>query len=123
VSKRFGYGNLAVAQPQAKPRQHAKRTVAVRTRTRLSMGEKLAYLGALLAVLATLVFLLDRQSQIVENNYQIQALQKQIAQTREENVALQLKIAELSSPQRVYAIAKKYGLVANDGAVRWLDRP
>ncbi|GAB6932567.1 cell division protein FtsL [Calditerricola satsumensis] len=123
MSKRIGYGNLAVAQPQVKPRQQEKRRVAVRARTRLSLREKLAYLGALLAVLGTLGFLLDRQSQIVENNYQIQALQKQIAQTREENIALQLKIAELSSPQRVYAVAKKYGLVANEGAVRWLNRP
>ncbi len=68
--------------------------------------EKLFYLFSVVFVVVMASIVISNYAQIVEYNYSIQNVEKSIYQLQEENDNLQLKIAELSSPERIIDIAQ-----------------
>ncbi|WP_082732413.1 cell division protein FtsL [Tepidibacillus decaturensis] len=68
-------------------------------------------------------FIISGYAQISEYNYSIQNLEKSIAKTNEENDTLQLKIAELSAPERIIKIAQEeLGMALNEEQVIILSK-
>lgn len=88
----------------------------------ISAGEKVLYIAALLLVVGCLSVLLAGNAQISQLNYEIQFLEKEIAQINELNAYLQLEVAELSSPERIIGIATtELGLNQEKSTVRILS--
>jgi len=59
-----------------------------------------------------------RYNQISQNNYQIQVLTREIAEIKDENEAMRLKVDEMSSPKRIGIEAEKMGMVLDMKSVR-----
>lgn len=88
----------------------------------ISTGEKLLYIAALLLVVGCLSMILAGNAAISQLNYEIQFLEKEIAQINEMNAYLQLEVAELSSPERIIGIATtELGLNQEKSMVRILS--
>jgi len=82
------------------------------------MGEKLFYLFCVLFIVSLASIVIAGYAQIAKYNYSIQQLESSIKQNYEQNDQLQLKIAELSSPDRIIEIAQNdLGMALNEQQV------
>ncbi|MFV9509994.1 cell division protein FtsL [Tepidibacillus sp. LV47] len=113
-------GNLAY-QLREKQTVHKKSAIKIK-KSSIPIGEKLFYLVTVLIVGAIASVIISNYAQIVEYNYQIQKQEQSIKAIQIENENLQLKIAELSSPERILAIAKeRLGMKLNEEQVIMLS--
>lgn len=81
----------------------------------IHVKEKVFYLFSVAFVVIMASIVISNYAQIVEYNYSIQKVEKSITQIVEENDSLQLKIAELSSPERILDIAQnKLGMTVEE---------
>ncbi|NGQ93711.1 cell division protein FtsL [Brevibacillus sp. SYP-B805] len=108
-------GNLAVDMEPARSSSRSKRTVKIKPT--LPAGEKLLYLFFILLVVAGVGFVGTRYAQISEYNHEIQNLKQEIKEQQETNASLQQKIEEMSSRERIEAVARELGMVPASGAV------
>ncbi|WP_339062299.1 cell division protein FtsL [Tepidibacillus marianensis] len=116
----YNNGNLAY---QLKEREVVQKTIRTKVkRITIPVQEKLIYLVAVLFVVSVASIIISNYAQIVEYNYSIQKQEQFIKKTQMENESLQLKIAELSSPERILAIAEnKLGMKLNEQQVVMLS--
>lgn len=127
----YQYGNVALKyqnKRSANELRFVKQVghVAVKeqelVKTGLSTGEKLLYIFAILLVVGSLSVILMGKAAISQLNYEIQFLEKEIAQIKDMNAMLQLEVAALSSPDRIIGIAtSELGLNQEKSTVRILS--
>ncbi len=72
------------------------------------------YLGLILLLVAMAGFVGLRYLQISQYNYQIQSLNKQITKMQGQNEALQLKIDQMSTRDRIVAEATRQGMLPSE---------
>jgi cell division protein FtsL len=108
-------GNLAVEVESKRSAARSKRTVKIKPT--LPAGEKLLYLFFILLVVTGVGFVGTRYAQISQYNHEIQNLKQEIKEQQETNASLQQKIEEMSSRERIEAVARELGMVPASGAV------
>ncbi|WP_255298412.1 cell division protein FtsL [Brevibacillus dissolubilis] len=99
---------------QPLPPAQRKRKRVVKTTQGVPTGEKLMYLGLILLLVAMAGFVGLRYLQISQYNYQIQSLNKQITKMQGQNEALQLKIDQMSTRDRIVAEATRQGMLPSE---------
>ncbi|MCR8980347.1 cell division protein FtsL [Brevibacillus laterosporus] len=113
----YSRGNLAYEVNRRSPSpKKMKRTVKIRPGVPTS--EKLMYLLLIFALVIATSIIGFRYNQISQNNYQIQVLTREIAEIKDENEAMRLKVDEMSSPKRIGIEAEKMGMVLDMKSVR-----
>lgn len=95
-------GNLAYKQNEKK---YVKRKTNIKKKT-IPTKEKLYYLFSVIFVVVLASIVISGYAQISELNYSIQKSENSIEQINNDNEDLQIKIAELSSPERIINIAQ-----------------
>jgi len=116
----YSNGNLAYQLNEREVVQ--KRVTPKAKKYTMPLQEKLIYLVAVLFVVSVASIIISNYAQIVEYNYAIQKQEQFIKKTQMENESLQLKIAELSSPERILAIAEnRLGMKLNEQQVVMLS--
>ncbi|MGC5325607.1 cell division protein FtsL [Brevibacillus sp. SYSU BS000544] len=111
-------GNLAVELDRQQEKTTAKKKRTVIIKSSIPMMEKLLYLFFVCMIVTAVGFVGYRYVQISEYNYQIQKAKRDIATLHEQNAALQLKVEQMSSRDRVVPMAESMGMVLSPGAVR-----
>ncbi|TCS84421.1 cell division protein FtsL [Tepidibacillus fermentans] len=113
-------GNLAYQAREKETVQ--KKTVTKVKKSTMPIREKLFYLVMVLLVVVVASVIISNYAQIVEYNYLIQKQEQAIKAIQLENESLQLKIANLSSPERILSIAqKKLGMKLNEEQIVMLS--
>lgn len=85
----------------------------------IELREKLFYLAVVVIIVLVAGAIMSRYALISQYNYEIQKTTEQIVSIQEGNKSLQLKIDELSSPERIKKIAEnEMGMTANETTVR-----
>ena len=117
----YSNGNLAYQLQEKEP---VKKVIATKKakKSPMPLKEKLFYLVTVIFVVAISSIVISNYAQIVEYNYTIQKQEQEIKNTQLENEQLQLKIAELSSPERILSIAEEqFGMQLNEEQVVMLS--
>jgi len=117
---RMVYGNLAVKQ-EYETRYKKEKVIRYRkvsVRHGLPVKEKLTYLLLVVLFVALSGVLLSRYAYVAELNYKVLGAKSEIANLEKEIDLLQLKVAELSSPDRILKIAEEMGLTQHEGNVK-----
>jgi cell division protein FtsL len=109
-------GNLAVEVEQSRSAFTAKRTVKVKPT--IPAGEKLLYLFFILLIVVGVGYVGVRYVAISQYNHEIQNLKQEIRENEEMNASLLQKIEEMSSRERIEAVAQELGMVPASGAVQ-----
>lgn len=102
--------------------QHVKTTKKVKRRirkARITRGEKWLIAFLLIATLILSIFVVTNYANIYAKDQEIIQLERQIAQQQKINESLQMKVAELSAPERIMYFAKEeLGMSLDDEKVR-----
>lgn len=117
---RMVYGNLA-AKHEYETRYKKEKVIRYRkvsVRHGLPVKEKLTYLLLVVLFVAISGVLLSRYAYVAELNYKVLGAKSEIANMEKEIELLQLKVAELSSPDRILKIAEEMGLTQQEGNVK-----
>lgn len=115
----FNQGNLAVdIQRKRKPATKTIQKKKVLVRYGISGKEKMAFLIAIILMVSVAIGVLTRFSLVSNYNYQFAGIQKQIKQLQDDNNQLKIQMDQLSSPERIQAVAKEMGLTGNEGTVK-----
>lgn len=72
----------------------------------MPVKEKLFYLFSVIFIVSLAGIVISGYALIAEYNYSAQKLEKSISDIKKENEQIQIKIAELSSPDRIIQIAQ-----------------
>ncbi|WP_110112927.1 cell division protein FtsL [Bacillus sp. CGMCC 1.16541] len=104
-------------QHQQQSQSQSKRVLKQKKR-RISLGEKLIYVGFFAMLLFGAVQVVSNQAALYEVNASIQNLEGQIEQQERVNNELKLEVVELSTYERIWAEAKKLGLDLNENNVK-----
>lgn len=104
-------------QPNQTPKERRVQVV-VKSKAWLTRGEKILYsLFGIILILCS-YYLVSFSSATDTLNRDIQALQEEIELKQIQNESLTYKINELSRPERIKAIAEKYGLKVQNTKVK-----
>lgn len=108
-------GNLAVKTgesvrqaPERKPARKAAPTPSI------PLGEKLAYLAAILFCMAVAGAILWQYAQIYSINTRIQQIEREITVLEKENRLLELEAQRLQEPKRLIELGKALGFVQSE---------
>ncbi|EGL82167.1 cell division protein FtsL [Caldalkalibacillus thermarum TA2.A1] len=132
----YQYGNVAVKyqnekrnkhlsrqQHKQEPKQPPQHQPHPQGQSLLSSREKMLYLFAVLIVIAALSLLMARGALLTEMNYELQALERELEQLEENNAKLEVEVIQLSSPERILAIAQnELGMDMRERTVKVLSR-
>jgi cell division protein FtsL len=109
-------GNLAVktgeSYRKAPERKPAQKEAA--PRRSIPLGEKLAYLAAILFCMAVAGAILWQYAQIYSVNTRIQQIEREIAALEKENRLLELEAQRLQEPKRLIELGKALGFVQSE---------
>lgn len=142
----YQYGNVAVKYRQqqrrvptrnytyALPQSHTKRTKAVPQpgvqsntnalprKSVFSSTEKITYLTAVLFIIGTLCYLMAQSAAISQTSYDLQTIEKDLAQIVVQNDHLEQEVMALSTPERILQIAQQeLGMQAEASKVKILS--
>ena len=112
--------NLArkvLEQQQAEQSVQIKRKVKIK-KSWLTPGEKIIGVTFAGMVCFGAIHLISNQSQIYEANKDLQVVQDKITEQQKVNEDLKVQVSELSSYDRIFAKAKKMGLVKDENNVK-----
>ncbi|WP_202076970.1 cell division protein FtsL [Caldalkalibacillus salinus] len=126
----YQYGNVAT-QYQKEHKKRVNPTHQKRPQTQphsspkgMTTGEKVLYLLTVIIVVTVSSLLLMRSATISQLSYDIQTLEREVVNIEDQNAALSLEVAELSSPERIERIAREeWGLSLTESTVRILPTP
>ncbi|GGK15635.1 hypothetical protein GCM10010965_05760 [Caldalkalibacillus thermarum] len=132
----YQYGNVAVKyqnekrnkhlsrqQHKQEPKQPSQHQPHPQGQSLLSSREKMLYLFAVLIVIAALSLLMARGALLTEMNYELQALERELEHLEENNAKLEVEVIQLSSPERILAIAQnELGMDMRERTVKVLSR-
>lgn len=109
-------------QPDPSAPHHPMRkkqvTVKVRKQSWITKGEKLLYSIVGIGLIVMSYFSVTYSSSTDSLNREIQSLEREIEQKQIENEGLAYEVKELSKPERIKAIAEKYGLQIQNTKVK-----
>ncbi|HWL27173.1 MAG TPA: cell division protein FtsL [Ureibacillus sp.] len=95
-----------------------KPTIKQAKRKQITAKEKVLYLAFVIVVSLLAVTILHKQSSIQQSTIEIQKIQSQITEISKQNVDLKVKVAELSTYDRIMEKAKSLGLTLNEKNVK-----
>lgn len=92
-------------------------------RGRITKGEKLLWMMLTMAVVAASIFMVSNYATIYNINTSIQQVEAEQQAQIKQNEELQVKVTELSAPDRIIDIAEdKLGMQLNDQNVEVINR-
>ncbi|MGY3714015.1 cell division protein FtsL [Sutcliffiella cohnii] len=95
-----------------------KQQVVIRKKARITLGEKLL-IGLFLALVTfSSIHLVSNHVTIYDVNKEIRVLETSVQEQQLANRDLQLKVAELSTSDRILQKAKELGLTINESSVK-----
>ncbi|MDQ0339215.1 cell division protein FtsL [Caldalkalibacillus uzonensis] len=132
----YQYGNVAVKyqnenrnrrlnnqQKQQEPKQTSHHQSKTKGQSLLASREKMLSVFAVLIVIATLSLLMARGAMLSEMNYELQALERELEKLEETNAKLEVEVIQLSSPERILAIAQnELGMSMQERTVKILSK-
>ncbi|MBU9720449.1 MULTISPECIES: cell division protein FtsL [Bacillaceae] len=109
-----------ILQPNHQQNHKEKRVVKQSVyKSRITKGEKLFYLTALIGIVFVFYLVLSNYASIYMANHQIQQAELQIQEQQSVNEGLGLQVMELSDPERILDKAKDMGMVLREENVRY----
>ncbi|KGR80447.1 cell division protein FtsL [Ureibacillus manganicus] len=100
-----------IEQPKPKIKQQVKKK-------RITAKEKVLYIAFIVVVALLSVTILHKQSSIQQSTIEIQTIQSEIKELSNQNVDLKVKVAELSTYDRIMEKAKALGFTLNEKNVK-----
>lgn len=111
----YNYVHTAVARPlehQIPKSPKPTRVILPERRVKtLSSGEKLFYLGSLLGCIFSALFVLQGRVQLTDVNLKINKVEKQLVDTRQQNIQLNIEGKEANSYDNIQNFIAKHKLV------------
>ncbi|KGR92166.1 cell division protein [Ureibacillus massiliensis 4400831 = CIP 108448 = CCUG 49529] len=107
-----------IYQPVAPPTTPQPTIKTVKKKKLITTKEKLLYIAFVMVVCVLAVTILHKQSIIQQSTIEIQKIQSQVTDLSNENVDLKVKVAELSTYDRIMEKAKALGLTLNEKNVK-----
>ncbi|MFC5557967.1 cell division protein FtsL [Ureibacillus thermophilus] len=96
-------------QPKTKPNSKKQRITA---------REKFLYILFVIIAATLAIFILHKQSAIQRTTIEIKEIEKEIAEIKNENVDLKVRVSELSTYERIWEKANSLGLTLKEDNVK-----
>ena len=108
----YNYVHTAVARPLERRQPGAAPAITPKPRIKLlTAGEKLLYLGSLACCMGLALFVLQGRVQLIAANSEINHVEKQLAELKQQNIKLNLESKEVNSYDNIKNFIAEHKLV------------